>query len=128
MVTAPDMTTQPVGNTKKALLKAAQRRIKKPGQLKSGFGTEPGSSTSKKIKGKYVGKEKYGGLTKNAPKGKYKGKYIGPDRFKGDAAAYQKYKDEKAAKRGKIRIPKASKFKRIPPNIPTPKPGVITTH
>lgn len=59
---------------------------------------ESDGSLSKKnppTKGKYIGKERYKGLTKGTPKGKYKGKYIGPDRFKGDAEAYNAYKQKK---------------------------------
>jgi hypothetical protein len=93
-----------------------------PRELGGGLNRIKGKS--RRVKGKYIGKERYGGLTKNAPKGKYKGKYIGPDRFKGDAAAYQKYKDEKAAKRkGEIRIQPVGKGKVSP--IKSPVKGKI---
>lgn len=76
-------------------------------------------------KGKYVGKEKYQGLTKNAPKGKYKGKYIGPDRFKGDAEAYRKYKEERRAKRLKGKVKGLRKH--LPVYTGTPGPGKVHT-
>jgi hypothetical protein len=111
--TGPPTKILPIQNAAKRLLKKKTKGLIK--EYKKG---------NKEVKGKYAGKERYKGLTRNAPKGKYKGKYIGPDRFKGDAKAINEWRASKRKKRSTDSANALRKsMKRLPIKPVTPAPA-----